>query len=515
MPMKLLDRWNLHPFFFAAYPVLAVLAYNIEEVYTQAALRSLLVALLLGGLLYALLARLLHDRPRAAVLVTTLLIFFFLYGQLYNELRLLPGIGQLLGRHRVLAPLWLVLILAAGWKIVRRKGDWTTATRLLNTMGLLLVVFSLANLGLYAAQSATAGQPSVAPVAAVGDLRLPAGETPPDIYYIILDAYTRDDTLQEHYDLDNTAFLKALEGMGFYVAYCSQSNYAQTRLSLASSLNLNYLPALSDEFKPGNTSRVGVRKLLQSNDVRHTLEGLGYTTVAFSTGFESTEWEDAGMYLTPGGNGLGDNPLLGGVSAFEKVLLSTTYFRVVMDGASSLPAAWQASLNHPLQVHRRLLEYNLDQLSRLPEVPGPKFVFAHLVIPHPPYVFGPQGEVIDRDLPDTPGYQDQIRYLDQIMPGLLQKIIQDSAVPPIIILQGDHGAINAPPALRLNILNAYYLPGNAQKLYPRISPVNTFRLIFNLYFGGHYEQLDDTAYFSYYNRPYEFIQEKETRPGCK
>lgn len=36
------------------------------------------------------------------------------------------------------------------------------------------------------------------------------------------------------------------------------------------------------------------------------------------------------------------------------------------------------------------------------------------------------------------------------------------------------------------------------------NPVNTFRLIFNFYFGTDYELLDDRCYFSSYDYPYKF-----------
>ena len=39
--------------------------------------------------------------------------------------------------------------------------------------------------------------------------------------------------------------------------------------------------------------------------------------------------------------------------------------------------------------------YALKQLHNVPYIPGPKFVFAHLIIPHSPFVFGPDGEYID------------------------------------------------------------------------------------------------------------------------
>lgn len=56
------------------------------------------------------------------------------------------------------------------------------------------------------------------------------------------------------------------------------------------------------------------------------------------------------------------------------------------------------------------------------------------------------------------------------------------------------------------ILNAYYLPGHAEMLYPRVSPVNTFRLVFNAYYGGSYDILDDVSYFSPVPHLYEFSE---------
>ena len=69
-------------------------------------------------------------------------------------------------------------------------------------------------------------------------------EHKPDIYYIILDAYARADVMQDFYGYDNSHFVEQLTDLGFYVAPCSQSNYAWTGLSLTSSLNMNYLQEL-------------------------------------------------------------------------------------------------------------------------------------------------------------------------------------------------------------------------------------------------------------------------------
>ena len=64
----------------------------------------------------------------------------------------------------------------------------------------------------------------------------------------------------------------------------------------------------------------------------------------------------------------------------------------------------------------------------------------------------------------------------------------------MIIIQGDHGLDTE---ARMAILNAYYLPGDGAKmLYPTITPVNSFRVVFNAYFGQEYPILPDTSLYS-------------------
>ena len=59
---------------------------------------------------------------------------------------------------------------------------------------------------------------------------------------------------------------------------------------------------------------------------------------------------------------------------------------------------------------------------------------------------------------------------------------------------------------RASILNAYYMPqGKTDLLYPAITPVNSFRVIFNTYFGTNYRLLPDQTYYSPLVNPYDFI----------
>jgi hypothetical protein len=59
---------------------------------------------------------------------------------------------------------------------------------------------------------------------------------------------------------------------------------------------------------------------------------------------------------------------------------------------------------------------------------------------------------------------------------------------------------------RLGILNVYYFPDqDYTALYPAISPVNTFRVVLNQYFGADYPLLPDRHFFALMRQPYRFL----------
>jgi hypothetical protein len=95
------------------------------------------------------------------------------------------------------------------------------------------------------------------------------------------------------------------------------------------------------------------------------------------------------------------------------------------------------------------------------------------------------------------GYRGEVLYLNKRILEIVRKIIAVSATPPVIIIQGDHGDDRAGGEDRMKILNAYYLPGvDKSNFYSTISPVNSFRLVFNEFFEGNYDLLPDKSYFS-------------------
>jgi hypothetical protein len=172
--------------------------------------------------------------------------------------------------------------------------------------------------------------------------------------------------------------------------------------------------------------------------------------------------------------------------------------------------------------------YTFSKLAKVHKIKGPKFVFAHILSPHPPYLFGANGEPVqDSDLynPLLNTFKHKEEYLNQLIfiskkvEDLVDEILEKSKIPPIIILQADHGPASTFPVgiayprqptekmlnERMGILNAFYLPsGGSEFLYKSITPVNTFRLIFDFYLNTNYGLLVDKSYYSTYKNPYEF-----------
>jgi hypothetical protein len=338
-------------------------------------------------------------------------------------------------------------------------------------------------------------------------LSLRADDNPPDIYYIILDGYGRSDVLKNEYGYDNSEFLNTLQDLGFYIAECSQSNYAQTQMSLASSLNFNYIDALSERFVPGSDDRTGLDALIHHGAVRESLEKAGYQTVAFATGFLATELRDADYFLSPGRS-------IGALNEFEYLLLETTFARLLQD---TNRFGMQGSGS---ELFRQRTLYALDQLDELSYIQGPKFVFVHLIVPHPPYVFGPTGGPVEpaevgttKTQEGATHYRDQVIFINSRMMEIVPKIIASSSTPPIIVIQGDHGpTVASSPRSRMSNLNAYFLPGADASIIPTITPVNTFRVIFNEYFDQNLELLDDISLYSDYTDPFNF---KVIQNTCK
>ena len=495
----MLKRIPLAPFALAMFPILAMLASNAKEVSLSIALRPLAVSLFVALLLLILFRLILQRWDKAALVTSFLLVLFYSYGQVYYLLEVNPVAGVILGRHRYLTILYAGVLIVGLWGIIFKLKNNSSVLFIANVISLTLLAMPVVQLFIFSFQ-VSPQQQYVVQAAFQSEKPLePNLQTLPDVYYIVLDSHTRNDALIEDYTIDNSAYLNELRELGFYVADCSRSNYDYTQGSMVAALNMDYLTGLGPDLKELNSNDIWI--LLKQSRVRHLLENAGYKTVAFDTGYEWSRLEDADVYLSLGR----DSYSLQKVNPFEAMLIKSSALLILTDSQNQLLRSQFKDINFPYSFHVNSQNFILEQLPQISKDSDPTFAFVHLMIPHVPFVFSSDGSIVSDPLfyngklswPSDDGhliqgYANQIEYIDREMVEIVRTILAQSETPPIIVIHGDHGLLDSN---RYEILNAYYLPGDGIKsLYPDITPVNSFRIIFNKLFGMDYPLLPDVSF---------------------
>ena len=492
-----------HPLLFAIYPILALLAMNLDQVRAETALRAGLLSLAFGLALYGGLRLLLRDTGRAALLASGWLLLFFTYGHVYQMVEGQALAGFVYGKHRFLAVFWLLLALFGLWLVVKKIRSGGEVNTILNLVSVVLVLFPLFQIAQFEFRMLRVESAAAEEKAAVQGAAQPGGQVSasvePDIYYIVLDGYSRSDVMQELYDLDINPFLEELRGMGFVIPDCAQSNYGLTAFSMFASLNMDYLDAYGNSFPLGSErNKVDyqqMRDYLRDSRVRAYLQARGYQMITFETGFWWLNVDNSDLYIVENNNPLKQYSSSYNVSNFEELYLRTTALRVLSEANAAFLSPLTNRVKPAAEQHYEWVRFALDQLDKTPEIPGKKFVYFHVLAPHDPFVLGPDGEYNHPgNESDIPGYPNGVKYLNKRLVEIARNIIAQSETPPIIIIQGDHGW---DPRYRMEILNAYFLPdGGGELIYPTITPVNTFRVVLDRYFGGNFGLLEDKSYFS-------------------
>lgn len=515
--MKRLAQAPLYILLIAIYPALALASANIGQVRLDAALRPLLGSIFGGLLIYVVMRMLLRNWNSAGLVTAVAMLLFFSYGHVYELIEGASILGLNVGRHRILFPIWAMLAFVASWVIVRRKSSAAWAHRMTLPLA-IAVALPIAGIAAFEVQSWGAQKQqenTLLDLETVGGMAN-AGGSLPDIYYIILDGYARHDVMLDAYDLDDQEFLSELEKRGFVVASCSQSNYNHTDLSLASALNFAYLDEFHEFDGADSNNRAWLPPLIRTSRVRKLLSGLGYEFIAFETGFPFTEIIDADTYLAP--TSFSRN-LLSGVSGFESMFIRSTAAAFFLDGIAMFSNQASSIQDSSENWHRNHVLFAFESLETIASVRGPKFVFAHIVSPHEPFVLGPSGEFVSSPprINDEyteqhfAAYADQAQYISKRTVEALDVLLSTAGSQPVIVVQADHGPDLGSHADNLKILNAYLFPGAFEKIYPSITPVNTFPLILNSVLGIELALKEDRSYYSSKEQP---LKLEELRLEC-
>jgi hypothetical protein len=497
-----------HPVFFSLAPIISFYASNISQ--AAPSMLTVPIAITLGAvvLLLSLSWLMIRNIHKAAIIISVFAVLFFYYGFVLAALQG-HSTGTLMpGWWAILAGIWGVIFISCTYFVVRTRRPLHNLTIGLNAISVLIFLLPTITTIVYELQVAPQDRDVVyrgnATVSALGDT-----DSLPDIYYIILDKYASESTLKEEYDFDNSDFLNYLTNKGFYVASQSNSNYLTTDSSLASSLNMTYVNFLEDQLGADFPDWDPIYRMTQNNKVDQLLQAKGYNLIHIGSWWGIT---------------MDDKHADMNFDYWHMPYFSTVFF----EQTAAYPFLVKTGLFDDWNTrHFNCGNYAFDKLSEITSIKGPKFVFAHILLPHQPYVFNSDGTYLpaaEADKRTTEvNYVNQLLYTNSRVEAFINELIASSTTPPIIILQADEGPFPvgtgiddpsfdwriAPAKLlqeKMGILNAYYLPGKEENtLYPAITPVNSFRLIFNLYFKANMPLLPDRSYSYVGNRPYDFV----------
>jgi len=472
---------------FAIFPIIFLFSNNVDSVYPNEIILPLLIVILITFLIWIAISFVLKSKIKSGLITSLGLIVFFSYGHIFILIDELQKNIFLL--HLFLLIPSFILFGIGTYYFIRTKKPLNNVTKIVNVVSISVVMISFLSIGeYYMTENYTPD--NLSENAKVSPIQQANAENFPDIYYIILDGYAGPESLELFLNYDNKEFVDFLTKKGFYIASDSYSNYALTAESVTSTLNMKYINYLAEEGID-TTDRTVFIPMSRDNLVFKNLKSKGYTIFNIESGPVYTRlMNDVDFRLC--------TKETIGSSDFEMMLIRTTILNPVHVELFSGD-------------RRDKLLCGFSELGKMSEINDkPKFVLAHLTIPHRPYIFGENGEPINPKflVPDNEienwnpdFYLGQLKFANKKTQDVIEKLTE-TETPPVIIIQSDHG-MRDPESENsyernlkfYNNFKAYYFPEKGRNLeFETTTPVNSFRVLFNLYFDDDYEILEDKIY---------------------
>ncbi len=452
-------------------------------------LRPVIVAMLVTLVTAAVLTAVSRSRDLGALSATAVMLWViaaFSY----------PSIGLVLGPA-------IVLLVAIG--VAKGGRPWPIGERITRGMTIVAAITALA-VGLQSIQSGSLGQ-------AVSDIQLDlAGLGPmaaprpndPDIYLLMLDGYPGADAAALDPSWDAAAFGEELSARGFTLPDRTRSNYLQTPQTIASVLDMRHLadiPALDPPWGPAWLDGFRLRRAINEARGLAELHARGYELTAIASGWAEPELRRVDRYSEPIG-----------LDEFEVGLLRGT-------GAGDILSVLAPDL--PAELQRGRIVTSLESLAAEGERPSdrPKFVFAHIAGPHPPWVFDAAGNdrrdlladyyldfSRDREMARIATLRlhlDQATHVATLTLTAIDRIIAAAHSPPLIVVFSDHGPgtgfdqakpLESDLVERSSIILAAYTPGNPGLFATATTPVNILPKLFNAFLGMQVPEQPNTTF---------------------
>ena len=496
----MLKNLVIHPLLFSLTPILLVFQYSIHEVPLVSTFWPLIFSFLIALGLWVIL-RFFVGGKKSGLIVSLLVMLFVIYGYLHTFMMNTDSEFSFIGRNMIMGTIFLVLLVVCVFYIVKTKRVLDNANTMTNTLALVMIGIIIIAIFSYYNEN-----PVDYSVSHFSDIPPPANNIPikPDIYLLIFDEYAGNIQLKNDFKYDNIDFLKKLESKGFYVPEVSYTNYPNTGMTIPSLLNMDYLDFLTEAMGKDSKDMRLAQELTHNNIVMKFLKSHDYKIISFYGGFDAIGNTNLVSEKLCGSGIL--NPSLR--ELFVLTYLPITYFNAVSE----------TEMKHG----------KLECLfTTVPEIQGsedaPVFTLAHFVLPHGPFIYDLEGNLIktEKSDKDKQAYFEQLIYTNKKILVLVDKILENATKESVIILFSDHGyraEINwENPSSEnyvagFNNLAAYYMPNQLDNPAETFSTVNTFRIIFNSYLGTEFEMLEDRQIWYTPDRPFDFIDVTDRLP---
>jgi len=505
----------IHPILIALFPVFLVYSQNIHLILIQGIIFPILIILGITIAIWVSIRFILKNTRKSALLTSLYVFLFFSYGIIFKILESNVTEEYFILIHVLLLIAYTALAVFVTYYVVKTHRNFSYVTSTTNVVSIILLSLIFFNITAYNFENFSSfNDETYEPIIVGNNLG-----SLPDIYYIVLDEYAPLRTLNTVYGYDNSDFVKFLQERDFYIAKNSHSNYAETFLAMASTLNMKYVNYLSDTVGEESLDQRIPYQMISNNHVMKNLKSIGYEIYNFDSGWWGTRsLQIADVNLCSKNQNMDFHTL----HALKQMSIFRAFDMFIKDPSSEI--------FH--QERRDRIFCQFDDITKIKqETEKPVFVFMHVMAPHDPYVFGPDGEEVDYKYTFGPtgtayldpneektAYLNQLIYLTKTLRGVIENLQENSENQPIIVIQSDTGpstkfgdATNETHQVdRMSIFNAYYFPnGKYDLLSDDITPVNSFRIVFDSNFQTDYGLVEDRVFYSTYEKPYELIEMNE------
>ncbi len=367
--------------------------------------------------------------------------------------------------------------------------------------------------------------------------------TKPNIYYVVFDRYGNSEQLATHFDIDNAPLNSFLESEGFVNRPGAYANYPFTMSSITSTLDMNYHTDLGAKFgKDGYQTAFPYRAIFNNPGVAQTLRQDGYTYNQLSSWWDFTRVGIQADTSPTQSFRLRTFGMTIFVSDLNRDIINKSIFSPLLKKGVTVGNTALVKYDRDNNPHQNL-DLQMDTLKTIAsnKTDGPQFTFTHILVPHPPYVFGPDGsdttydhESNDNNVDETVKYKNSVTYINTRMQEMV-KDIRTNDPSAVVVIQSDEGPYPKefrgsitpqhyydPATLpitdmqqKFGVLASYYMPGVSKEVVAAniTASVNPLRFVLSNYLGYDLPMLPNCQFstgnkFQVYN--YQLVTEKLT-----